>query len=80
MATLEKLARALEVPLYQLFYEGKKRPLPPRLPKGKRVAEITWGATRKQIHVWQELRGFLARMKESDRRLLLHVARKMARQ
>jgi transcriptional regulator with XRE-family HTH domain len=24
--TLEKLARALEIPLYQLFYEGKSRP------------------------------------------------------
>lgn len=24
--TLEKLARALEVPLYQLFYEGEKPP------------------------------------------------------
>ncbi len=24
--TLEKLARALEIPLYQLFYEGKKPP------------------------------------------------------
>jgi transcriptional regulator with XRE-family HTH domain len=24
--TLEKMARALEVPLYQLFYDGKKPP------------------------------------------------------
>jgi transcriptional regulator with XRE-family HTH domain len=24
--TLEKMARALEVPLYQLFYDGKRRP------------------------------------------------------
>ena len=29
VGTLEKLARALEVPLYQLFYEGKERPEPP---------------------------------------------------
>jgi transcriptional regulator with XRE-family HTH domain len=50
--TLEKFAAALEVPLYQLVYEGKKRPLPPRLPKRKRAAEITWGTTRKEIYFW----------------------------
>ena len=77
--TLEKLARALEVPLYQLFYEGKKRPLLPHFPKRKLAAEITWGTTRKEIYFWNKLRGLLARMSESDRRLLLHVARKMAR-
>jgi transcriptional regulator with XRE-family HTH domain len=43
VATLERFARALEVSLFQLFYEGKKRPLPPHLPKRKRAAEITWG-------------------------------------
>jgi len=31
METLEKMARALEVPLYQLFYEGDE---PPKLPSG----------------------------------------------
>ncbi len=77
--TLEKLARALEVPLYQLFYEGKKRPLPPHLPKRKLMAKITWGTTRQEIYFWNKLRGFLARMRESDRRLLLYMARKMAR-
>ncbi len=76
--TLEKLARALEVPLYQLFYERKKRPLLPHLPKRKLMANITWGTTRKEIHFWEKLRGQLARMSESDRRLLLHMAQKMA--
>jgi len=31
--TLEKLARALEVPLYQLFYDGEEPPKLPHLPK-----------------------------------------------
>jgi transcriptional regulator with XRE-family HTH domain len=30
--TLEKLARALEVPLYQLFYEGEEPPRVPNVP------------------------------------------------
>jgi len=31
--TLEKMARALEVPLYQLFYDGKEPPQVPNLLK-----------------------------------------------
>jgi transcriptional regulator with XRE-family HTH domain len=77
--TLEKFAHALGVPLYQFFYEGKQRPLPPHLPNGKAAPEITWGTTRKEIHFSRELGGLLARMRESDRRLLLHMARKMAK-
>lgn len=33
--TLEKLARALEVPLYQLFYDGEEPPKLPNLLKRK---------------------------------------------
>jgi len=33
--TLEKLARALEVPLYQLFYEGEKPPWVASSPEAK---------------------------------------------
>src|SRR4029077_5378544 len=31
--TLEKMARALECPLYQLFYDGEEPPVLPNLPK-----------------------------------------------
>src|SRR6202040_3269818 len=31
--TLEKMAHALETPLYQLFYDGDEPPKAPRLPK-----------------------------------------------
>ena len=33
--TLEKFARALKVPMYQLFYEGEELPKLPNLPKRK---------------------------------------------
>jgi len=75
--TLEKLARALEIPLYQLFYEGEEQPQ--SLPKRGTAQEIVWGTNRKEIRFWQKLRGFLARMKESDRQLLLHMTQKMAK-
>lgn len=74
--TLEKLARALEVPLYQLFYEGKE---PPKLLKIRKVEEVSWGRTRSEIRFWHKLLGLLARIEESDRRLLLHTAQKMAK-
>jgi transcriptional regulator with XRE-family HTH domain len=76
--TLEKLARALEVPLYQLFYERKERPKPPHLLKRKAADEITWGVTRKEIHFWRKLRRLLGRMNEPDRELLFRMARQMA--
>jgi transcriptional regulator with XRE-family HTH domain len=41
--TLEKFARALEVPLYQLFYDGDKPPELPNLLKRKTSDEIVWG-------------------------------------
>jgi transcriptional regulator with XRE-family HTH domain len=74
--TLEKLARALEIPLYQLFYEGKERPDVPHLLKRTTAAEA--GMTRKEIRFWRKLRHLLGRMRESDRRLLLYMAQKMA--
>ncbi len=77
--TLEKLARALEVPLYQLFYEGEEPPKLPNLPKRKAAREIAWGSTGKEARFLEKFRRLLGRMDESDRRLLLHMAQKMAR-
>jgi len=42
--TLEKFARALEVPIYQLFYEGEEPPQLPKLPKRKTSSDIMWVA------------------------------------
>jgi hypothetical protein len=36
------------------------------------------GMSRKEIHLWRQFRHLLARMSESDRRLLLALAQKMA--
>ena len=35
--TLEKMARALEVPMYQLFYDGEEPPKLPNLPEAQVV-------------------------------------------
>lgn len=79
LETLEKLARAFEISLYQLFYEGKEPPKLAHLPKRKTGEEITWGNSGKEARLLERLRGCLGRMKESDRALLLHVAQMMPR-
>jgi transcriptional regulator with XRE-family HTH domain len=73
--TLEKMSRALEVQLYQLFYEGDNPPVPP---KYKGVKTPSWGSSGKEARLMAKFRRLLSRTEESDRRLLLHMARKMA--
>jgi transcriptional regulator with XRE-family HTH domain len=76
--TLEKLGRAMEVPLYQLFYDGDEAPELPNLPKRKTADEIAWGATGKEARFLGNLRRTLGQMDDEDRRLLLFMAQKMA--
>ena len=79
LETLEKFAHALEVPLYQLFYEGEEPPKLTHLPKRKTADEIAWGGSGKSAILLIKFRKLLARMNEADRHLLLHTAQKMAR-
>src|SRR5229473_3115431 len=44
--TLEKMARALEVPLYQLFYDGEEPPELPNLPMRRTAARHRVGGVR----------------------------------
>jgi len=76
--TIEKFARALEVPIYYLFYDGEKPPQLPNLPKGKTAADIVWGAIGKDARFLTKLRRLLARTAERDRKLLLSMAQKIA--
>ena len=77
--TLEKLARALEVPMYQLFYDGEEPPKLPNLPKRKSSDEIAWGSSGKDARYLSKLRRLLAKSAEEDMKLLLNLAQKMAR-
>jgi transcriptional regulator with XRE-family HTH domain len=76
--TLEKMARALEVPLYQLFYDGEEPPAMPNLPKRKTAEEIAWGTSGKEARFLSLFRKVLGQIDEGDRRLLLYMAQKMA--
>jgi transcriptional regulator with XRE-family HTH domain len=77
--TLEKLARALEVPMYRLFYE-REEPAPlPQLPRKKTVDDEAWGSFGKDARRLSIFRTHLGRMNEKGRSLLLFMANKMAR-
>ena len=74
ISTLEKFARALDLPLYALFYDGEKPPVAPKTPS---LSE-GFGSTRREARAVRHLQRCLARMTPSDRELLLGVAEKMA--
>jgi transcriptional regulator with XRE-family HTH domain len=75
--TLEKLARALEVPLYHLFYEGEEPPKLPQLLKRKASDDIVWGRSGKQAVYLQKLTRCLRKAEDADRKLLLSFAQKI---
>ena len=76
--TLEKMARALEVPLYQLFYDGEKPPQLPNLLKRKTSDDIVWGSKGKDALYLHKLRKCLSKAGDKDRKILLAVAQKLA--
>ena len=77
--TLEKLARAFEVPMYQLFYDGQVPPKVPNLIARKSSDADAWGSSGKDAMYVNKLRRLLGKAKESDRKLILHTLQKMAR-
>lgn len=75
--TLEKYARALEVPMYKLFIDENETPRKLKL-SGSDSAEPTWGAKENE---WSELRRFakaLSKMDDEQRKLLFAIATRMA--
>jgi transcriptional regulator with XRE-family HTH domain len=76
--TLQKFARALEVPMYQLFYEGEEPPKLPNLPKRKTAHEIAWGSAGKEAHALGKFRRLLAKTSDADKKILMSMAHKMA--
>jgi transcriptional regulator with XRE-family HTH domain len=77
--TLEKMARALEVPLYKLFYDGDKPAKAPDVFKQESSDDDLWGNSGKDAKYLSQLRRLMGKASEQDRKLLLHTLQKMAR-
>lgn len=76
--TLEKMARALEVPVYKLFYDGEAPPKLENLAKRKTPDDIAWGSSGKDARFLFNFRRLLGRIEEKDRKLLMALAHKLA--
>jgi len=72
--TLEKMARAMEVPIYALFYDGDE---PPTLLKPK-LAGKGWGSSGRDARTLDKFRRLFGRTDEADVNLLLFMAQKMS--
>jgi transcriptional regulator with XRE-family HTH domain len=71
--TLEKMARALEVPMYQIFYDGET----PTDLKPVKVSE-GWGSTGRDAHTLDRFRRLFGRTSAGNLKLLLSMAQKMS--
>jgi transcriptional regulator with XRE-family HTH domain len=79
LETLERLAAALELPLYQLFYEGEEPPPLPNLTKRRTTEEVALSAEQvKQIRFFEKIKRLLGKIGDKDRQLLLYMAQKLA--
>lgn len=72
--TLEKMARALEVPMYKLFHDGETKAVAPKLLK--RPAE--WGSSEREAKTLRQFQTYLGKVSDKDRRLLIAVATQLA--
>src|ERR1700722_14414809 len=77
--TLEKFARALEVPMYQLFYDGEEPPKLSNLLKRKTADDIAWGNSGKDARMLGQFCRLFGRMKEGDFGAVVFMAQKMAK-
>jgi transcriptional regulator with XRE-family HTH domain len=77
--TLEKFARALEVPMYQLFYDSEEPPKLLNLSKRESADDITWGSSGKDARILAKFCRLFSRLKEDERGLVFFMAQKMVR-
>jgi len=79
LETLERIAVALELPLFQLFYEGDEPPALPNLTKRQTTEELVLSEEQeKEVRFYEKVKRLLGRIDEKDRQLLLYMAQKLA--
>lgn len=77
--TLEKWARALEMPLYRVMYDGDEPPKPRQLAH-EQTDQSLWGNSKKEQAELKQLRRCLAKIDANQRNTLLNLAAELARQ
>jgi len=77
--TLEKMARALGMPLYQLLYDGDEPPRADSSSTWRRSRSGGWGSSGKDLRFMKKLQSLLPKMQEEERNLLMFTLEQMAR-
>ncbi len=77
VGTLEKWAAALQVPLYELFYDGEKPPSLAPLRKLRDAHRFEWGSSGSQLFQFRKLQRSLSRMTNRNRLILLSLANRV---
>jgi transcriptional regulator with XRE-family HTH domain len=76
LVNLERIASALEVPMYRLFYNGDG---PPETPKTKIAYPTEWGASGPDADFLRKFRTYVGKTSPRNRMILLALAYQMAR-
>ena len=77
LETLEKYARALELPMYHLMYDGEEPLVPLKL--ATNGSKNSWEISPTGVRLMRKLNPLLAKMNHSDRRLILFLAEKVSK-
>lgn len=79
VATLEKFAQALGVPLYQFFYDGEQPPNRLLFSPAIKSNGDSWGYEGEPARFLHRLGRLMPRISEEDRKMLLHFASQLVR-
>lgn len=77
--TLEKMARALEIPMYQLFVDVNQQISIPQTLKSAKSGPKLWGSAPKDVRTLAKFCRLLGKISVNDRGILLHTAQQMQR-
>jgi transcriptional regulator with XRE-family HTH domain len=77
--TLEKIARAMEVPLYTLFYDEEEPSNIPAAAKLGTYSESAWSSSVKGATMLNQFRRAFSRVSDRNLKILFSMAQKMAR-
>lgn len=77
IATLEKIARGLEMRVYQLLYNGSMTPKL-KSPERETIENGSFGSKKKDVVYLQRLSRFLKKVSKKDRELLLGMLQTLA--
>lgn len=80
LETLERFAAALDVPLYELFYAHEEMPSTPNLTPRRTLEDLAeeGGQPGEEARFLLKLKTLVGRIAESDREVLLTLAKKLA--